>query len=118
MKKEKNATILIEAESFKDLGGWVIDQQFMDYMGSPFLLAHGMGIPVKDAITKISFPETEFSRCGYVPVTGRRPGKMRLKSMEMNTNPPANLNYWLTVMHLTQLLALKAPDGIGNLAGK
>lgn len=54
---QNNATILIEAESFKDFGGWVIDQQFMDYMGSPFLLAHGMGIPVKDAITKISFPE-------------------------------------------------------------
>lgn len=53
----ENATILIEAESFEELGGWVIDQQFMDYMGSPFLLAHGMGIPVKDAITKISFPE-------------------------------------------------------------
>ena len=47
----------MEAESFEDFGGWVIDQQFMDYMGSPFLLAHGMGIPVKDAITKIAFPE-------------------------------------------------------------
>ena len=47
---EKNAAILIEAESFEDLGGWVIDHQFMDYMGSPFLLAHGKGIPVKDAI--------------------------------------------------------------------
>lgn len=34
------ATILLEAESFRELGGWVIDQQFMDRMGSPFLLAH------------------------------------------------------------------------------
>jgi signal peptidase I len=28
-------TVLVEAESFEDLGGWVVDQQFMDQMGSP-----------------------------------------------------------------------------------
>ena len=28
---------------FAQLGGWVIDQQFMDQMGSPYLLAHGLG---------------------------------------------------------------------------
>lgn len=28
-----------------------MDQQFMDQMGSPFLLAHGLGTPVADAIT-------------------------------------------------------------------
>ncbi|MBN2313034.1 MAG: FAD-dependent oxidoreductase [Sedimentisphaerales bacterium] len=49
--------ILIEAERFNDLGGWVLDQQFMDQMGSPFLLAHGLGIPVADATTIVSFPE-------------------------------------------------------------
>ncbi len=51
-------TILVEAEGFEDLGGWVIDQQFMDQMGSPFLLAHGLGIPVRDAVTKVRFPST------------------------------------------------------------
>ena len=45
--------VLIEAESFDDLGGWVLDQQFMDLMGSPFLLAHGMGVPVADATTEV-----------------------------------------------------------------
>ena len=35
--------ILIEAESFTDKGGWVVDQQFVEQMGSPYLLAHGMG---------------------------------------------------------------------------
>lgn len=50
-------TILIEAEAFEDLGGWVIDQQFMDEMGSPFLLAHGLGRPVADASTAVTFPE-------------------------------------------------------------
>jgi len=51
-------TILIEAEAFTNLGGWVIDQQFMDQMGSPYLLAHGLGQPVKDATTAVSFPAT------------------------------------------------------------
>jgi len=49
-------TILIEAESFANKGGWVVDQQFMDQMGSPFLMAHGLGKPVGDASTRISFP--------------------------------------------------------------
>jgi len=51
-------TILLEAESFEDPGGWVVDQQFMDQMGSPFLLAHGLGVPVKDAVTEVRFPST------------------------------------------------------------
>ncbi|MGV8094190.1 MAG: FAD-dependent oxidoreductase [Mangrovibacterium sp.] len=58
MKRNDEKLIWIEAENFEDLGGWVIDQQFMDYMGSPFLLAHGMGIPVADAKTRIVFPGT------------------------------------------------------------
>jgi hypothetical protein len=48
--------VLLEAESFENPGGWVVDQQFIDQMGSPFLLAHGLGIPVKDAVTKVRFP--------------------------------------------------------------
>jgi len=49
--------VLVEAESFENLGGWVVDQQFMDQMGSPFVLAHGLGIPVADATTNVVFPE-------------------------------------------------------------
>ena len=44
-------TTVIEAESFENWGGWVNDTQFMDQMGSPYLLAHGMGKPVADAKT-------------------------------------------------------------------
>lgn len=44
---------MIDAESFTDLGGWVVDQQSMDQMGSPYLMAHGLGERVKDAQTKI-----------------------------------------------------------------
>jgi hypothetical protein len=46
--------ILVEPESFEQLGGWVVDQQFMDEMGSPFLLAHGLGTPVADATGKVT----------------------------------------------------------------
>ncbi len=49
--------VLVEAESFESWGGWVNDQQFMDLMGSPFLLAHGMGTPVADAKTSVEFTE-------------------------------------------------------------
>ena len=48
--------IFVEAESFENLGGWVIDSQFMDVMGSPFLLAHGLGEPVADAVGQVEFP--------------------------------------------------------------
>ena len=49
--------ILVEAESFHQKGGWVVDQQFMDQMGSSYLLAHGMGKPVDDATTTIHVKE-------------------------------------------------------------
>lgn len=51
------ALVLVEAESFDYTGGWVIDQQFVDQMGSPYLLAHGMGTPVADAHTEVTVPE-------------------------------------------------------------
>ena len=35
-----------------------MDKQFMDVMGSQFLMAHGMGIPVEDATTMVTFPKT------------------------------------------------------------
>ncbi len=47
----------VEAESFTAPGGWMLDTQFIDIMGSPYLLAHGMGKPVKDASTEITVSE-------------------------------------------------------------
>lgn len=46
--------VLVEAESFADCGGWTLDQQFLDQMGSSFLLAHGIGKPVADAVTRVA----------------------------------------------------------------
>ena len=48
--------VLLEAESFQNPGGWSLDTQFIDIMGSPYLLAHGLGQPVKDATTTANFP--------------------------------------------------------------
>lgn len=49
-------TVLVEAEQFDHHGGWVHDSQFMDQMGSPYLLAHGLGAPVEDAATTVELP--------------------------------------------------------------
>jgi len=54
---QKNNLVLIETEGFTERGGWVLDQQFMDQMGSPFLMAHGMGKPVDDASTSVDIPK-------------------------------------------------------------
>lgn len=43
--------ILLEAEQFDDWGGWLLDSQFEAQMGSAYLLAHGLGEPVEDAVT-------------------------------------------------------------------
>lgn len=53
-----SANLWVEAEGFDNKGGWVVDQQFMDQMGSCYLMAHGMGQPVRDAETEICFDKT------------------------------------------------------------
>ena len=47
----------IEAESFKKLGGWVIDSQSVLQMGSAYIMAHGLGKPVEDAETDLVLEE-------------------------------------------------------------
>ena len=49
--------ILVETESFSDHGGWKLDTQFIREMGSPYLLAHGMGTPVQDAATTLEMKD-------------------------------------------------------------
>lgn len=49
--------VFVETESFKNPGGWVIDQQSFPVIKSSYLMAHGMGRPVKDATTTVSFPK-------------------------------------------------------------
>ena len=77
--------LLVEAENFKEKGGWSVDQQFMDAMGSPYLIAHGLGEPVGDAVSEVVFPD-EGTYYAYVRTfnwtspwhEGEGPGKFKL----------------------------------------
>ncbi len=50
------AAVMIEAERFHEPGGWTIDAQFRQQMGSTYLLAAGTGEPVADAVTRVALP--------------------------------------------------------------
>lgn len=62
------AHLFLEAETFLDLGGWVIDTQCAEAMGSPYVMAHGLGKPVADACTEITLPK---AGCWHVFVRTR-----------------------------------------------
>ena len=47
----------VYANGFRE-GGWKTDMQFMDVMGSPYLLAHGLGFPVPDAVATVRVPSS------------------------------------------------------------
>ena len=52
-----------DAADFADYGGWALDTQFVAFMGSSYLIAHGTSAPVKDAVTSCEI---------------KRPGRYRL----------------------------------------
>lgn len=49
--------VLVETESFEKKGGWVADHQAFEKIKSSYLMAHGLGRPVKDAETHVRFEE-------------------------------------------------------------
>jgi len=105
---DREEVVLVEAESFSELGGWVNDSQFMDLMGSPFLLAHGIGVPVADAHTQVQFPSEGTYRVGFARGIGSRLGGQKARqdvfkfgSMESRWRRP---------------LEPKALNGIGRMA--
>lgn len=74
---------LIEAESFEVKGGWVVDPQFVEQMGSPYLLAHGLGIPVENAKMKFELPSRSRYHVwvrtkNWVPGKWEAPGRFQL----------------------------------------
>ncbi|MCL3779065.1 FAD-dependent oxidoreductase [Prolixibacteraceae bacterium JC049] len=76
--------VLIEAENFKTVGGWKVDQQFTHIMGSSYLLAHGMGVPVDAAKTKVKLPSDGEYKIwvrtkDWVPEHKATPGTFQLK---------------------------------------
>ena len=50
--------VWLEAEQFEKTGGWSNDSQHVDIMGSPYLLATGVGKPIEDAVTTARIPKT------------------------------------------------------------
>ena len=75
--------VLIEAESFRDVGGWQVDTQFIHIMGSPYLIAHGLGKPVAPARTTITLPEAGkwsvwVRTKNWVPGPWEAPGQFKL----------------------------------------
>ena len=50
------ARVEVFPQSF-EAGGWGLDAGLMDVIGSPHLIAHGMGRPVPDATARVVFPE-------------------------------------------------------------
>ena len=56
-KNLKSDSVYIGAGSFEDYGTWVLDTQFITNMGSAYLLAHGLGEPVEDALTSVTLPD-------------------------------------------------------------
>ncbi|VGO15864.1 hypothetical protein PDESU_04451 [Pontiella desulfatans] len=78
------ADVLVEVETFAEKGGWVVDQQFTHTMGSPYLLAHGMGKPVADARGRATFPAAGTYRVwvrtrNWVPGDWPAPGRFKVK---------------------------------------
>lgn len=55
--KTSSSGVLVECEGFADMGGWKRDTQFIDQMGGIYLLAHGLGVPVKNARTTADFAQ-------------------------------------------------------------
>lgn len=53
LKLSKANSIFVSGSMFDDKGGWIADSQYIDQMGSTYLLAHGLGKPVPDAVTDI-----------------------------------------------------------------
>jgi pimeloyl-ACP methyl ester carboxylesterase len=99
MKKFPESGILVEAESFDEFGGWVLDSQFEVQMGSPYLLAHGNGKPVKDATTVFSVTEPGEYKVwvrskDWVP--GHHPGRFTLavNGTTLDTEFGANDQDW------------------------
>lgn len=88
--------ILIEAESFDDIGGWVVDPQFEQQMGSPYLMAHGMGIKVRNAKTKVNFNEYGdyhiwVRTMNWAPGNWEAPGRFKMKVNSKTVNKTLGL---------------------------
>ena len=105
--KAQNSSIFIEAESFTNKGGWVVDPQFVEQMGSPYLLAHGLGKPVQDAETKIAI-EKDGTYHVWARTKNWAPGKWQA---------PGRFNILINKQQLEKILGIN-PEWNWEYAGK
>jgi hypothetical protein len=75
--------VLLEACAFSEKGGWVLDTQHYQQMGGNYLLAHGLGTPVADAVTTFESPKSQsyfvFVRTrDWCPGNWEAPGRFRV----------------------------------------
>ncbi len=56
MDLDQDQTNWFPTAAFAQKGGWALDTQFTECVGSAYLLAHGLGVPVLDARTDIRLP--------------------------------------------------------------
>jgi len=99
--------VFVECESFENKGGWVVDPQFVEQMGSPYLMAHGLGEPVENATTSIQLPSGG-SYHVWVRTTDWAPGSW---------SPPGQFNIWLNDKILPETMGHYRGWG-WNYAGK
>jgi hypothetical protein len=99
--------IFVECESFENRGGWVVDPQFVEQVGSPYLMAHGMGVPVENASTTIQVP-SEGSYHVWARTTDWAPG---------HWDPPGQFDIWIGGEKLPKRMGLYRGWG-WNYAGK
>ena len=92
--------LLVEAEHFDDFGGWKLDTQFIHIMGSPYLLAHGMGKPVDNAKTTVSIPDQN----------GGCSSRIARAELEVSANPspswPPDCVWWTPMAEDQDCMAL------------
>ncbi|MDF1576153.1 MAG: FAD-dependent oxidoreductase [Bacteroidales bacterium] len=99
--------VFVECESFDHKGGWVVDPQFVEQMGSPYLMAHGLGKAVEDASTSM-----ELSSGGKYHVWAR--------TTDWASGPweaPGQFNIWLNEVKLPHTMGSYRGWG-WNYAGK
>ena len=99
--------IFVECEGFDNKGGWVVDPQFVEQMGSPYLMAHGMGEPVENASTTIELPSGGNYHV-WARTTDWVPGSW---------SPPGQFNIWMGDKQLPETMGHYRGWG-WNYAGK
>lgn len=83
MDAKQDRAIVVGTATFAHRGGWALDTQFTEQVGSPYLLAHGAGVPVVDAHTEVALPAPGTWRVwvrtrNWTPGVADPPGRFRV----------------------------------------